>query len=166
MPVSFSLQANYAGEGIPRLLHSAIRRTSTSYAAIKKEHVSLIFKLKRLFLETELAASESKQWRMSGQTFFWVLGGIPTPESKRPFEYYIIPSDIIAKNVSEAHKLWLSTPGRRGQAHADNTVRIVHLPPRKSPTGWDISRYRDRWDLIEEVLHPKQSNAAEMQQDS
>src|ERR1700736_4199437 len=103
-----------------------------------------------------------KAMKNVGPTFFWVLGGIPTPESKRPFEYYIIPSEIMAKNVSEAHKLWLSTPGRRGQAHTDNTVRIVHLPPRKSPTGWDISPYRDRWDLIEELLDPKQSNAAEM----
>jgi hypothetical protein len=91
-----------------------------------------------------------------------VLGGIPTPESKRPFEYYIIPSDVMAKNVSEAHELWLSTPGKRGQPHTDNTVRIVPLPPRKSPTDWDISPYRDRWDLIEDVLNPARSNAPEM----
>ncbi len=44
----------------------------------------------------------------------------------RPFEYYIIPSEVMAKNVSEAHGLWLSTPGKKGQSHKDNSVRTVH----------------------------------------
>jgi hypothetical protein len=87
-----------------------------------------------------------------GESFFWVLGGIPTPESKRPFEYYIIPAEVMAKNVSEGNQLWLKTPGKKGQAHKDNTVRTVHLPPAKSFSGWNISEYRDRWDLIEQVL--------------
>jgi hypothetical protein len=103
-----------------------------------------------------------KAMKNVGPTFFWVLGGIPTPESNRPFEYYIIPSEVMAKNISEAHEHWLSTPGKKGQAHQDSNVRTVHLPPRKSLTGWDISVYRDRWDLIENVLNPKQSNATEM----
>jgi hypothetical protein len=68
----------------------------------------------------------------------------------------------MAKNVSEAHELWLSTPGKKGQAHKDNTVRTVHLPPRKSISGWDISSFRDRWDLIESVLNGDESNAKRM----
>src|SRR6266446_1807756 len=103
-----------------------------------------------------------KAMRNVGPTFFWVLGGIPTVKSDRPFEYYIIPSEVMAKNVSEAHRRWLSTPGKKGQAHKDNTVRIVDLPPHKSITGWDISQYRDRWDLIEKVLNAAPSNAGEM----
>ena len=103
-----------------------------------------------------------KAMKNVGPTFFWVLGGIPLPGSNRPFEYYIIPSDVMAKNVAEGHELWLCTPGKKGQAHKDNTVRIVRLPPHKSLTGWDISIYRDRWDLIEQVLNADQSNASEM----
>jgi hypothetical protein len=68
----------------------------------------------------------------------------------------------MATNVSEAHKLWLSTPGKKGQAHQDNKVRTVYLPPRKSISGWDISSFRDRWDLIEEVLSGEASNAEAM----
>ncbi len=35
-----------------------------------------------------------------------------------------------------AGELWLSTPGKKGQAHKDNTVRTVHLPPRnRFPDG-------------------------------
>jgi hypothetical protein len=37
---------------------------------------------------------------------------------------------VMAKNVSEAHELWLSTPGKKGQSHKDNTnlsaVGIFH----------------------------------------
>jgi hypothetical protein len=83
-----------------------------------------------------------------GESFFWVLGGIPSPDSTRPFEYYIIPAEAMAKNVAGAHKLWLNTLGKNDRVHKDNTVRTVHLPPAKSFSGWDISEYRDRWDLI------------------
>jgi len=103
-----------------------------------------------------------KAMKNVGPTFFWVLGGIPLAKSDKPLEYYVIPSDVMAKHVAEAHELWLSTPGKKGQAHKDNKVRIVDLPPYKSFSGWDISSYRDRWDLIENVLNATESNAGEM----
>ena len=87
-----------------------------------------------------------------GENFFWVLGGIPHPESCDSFEYYIIPSDIMASNIKEGHKIWKETLGKKGQQHNDNDVRAVHLPPYKSKEGWDISEYRNRWDLIEAKL--------------
>jgi len=87
-----------------------------------------------------------------GENFFWVLGGIPKPNTKANFEYYIIPASVMAKNVVAAHQLWLKSPGVNGQEHKDNTVRTVHLPPHKSLSGWDISEYLDRWDLIETKL--------------
>lgn len=74
-----------------------------------------------------------------GPDFFWVLGAIPKPGSDKDFEYYIIPSQIMAENVYQAHQLWLMTPGKKGQARKDNKVRTVHLPPYKSFSGWDIS---------------------------
>jgi hypothetical protein len=94
-----------------------------------------------------------KAERDFGEYFFWVLGGIPAPESKAYFEYYIIPSCEMSKNVFETHRLWLSSLGKKGQAHNDNPVRSVALPPYKSLSGWDISEYRDRWDLIEDRLN-------------
>ena len=95
----------------------------------------------------------------------YVLFGVGRHSSRRIDSTVRILRDPIrrmAKNVSEAHELWLSTPGKTGQAHKDNKVRTVHLPPYKSFSGWDISTYRDRWDLIEAVLSPEQSNASEM----
>jgi len=88
-----------------------------------------------------------------GPNFFWVLGGIPLPNSDAAFEYFIIPSADMSSNVGNAHKLWLSTPGKMGQAHKDSMVRTVHLPPYSSFTGWNIEGYRERWDLIEKCLN-------------
>ena len=88
-----------------------------------------------------------------GPNFFWVLGGIPQPQSDSAFEYFIIPSDVMALNVRRDHELWLSTPGKLGQAHRDNMVRTVHLPPYSSFSGWNIEDYRERWDLIEKCLN-------------
>jgi len=87
-----------------------------------------------------------------GDNFFWVLGGIPEPSTSKGFEYYIIPASIMRKNVSERHQQWRDTPGVKGQKRNDSNVRAVLLPPHKSTTFWDVSEYRDRWDLIEEKL--------------
>ena len=99
-----------------------------------------------------------KSERPYGENFFWVLGGIPTPESGSEFEYYIIPSKDMASNMTVCFRLWADTPGAKGQKRnaENNTVRAVQLPPRINPNGWDISQYRDRWDLIEQcVTHSK-----------
>ncbi|RJP46134.1 MAG: hypothetical protein C4583_19370 [Anaerolineaceae bacterium] len=87
-----------------------------------------------------------------GENFFWVLGGIPEPESKSDFVYYVIPSSVMAKEISKAHQAWLESPGKKGQEHNDSMIRIVTLPPHTSFTGWDVSEYQNRWDLIEQKL--------------
>jgi hypothetical protein len=93
-----------------------------------------------------------KAHRNFGPSFFWILAGIPSPQSASPFEYYIIPAKDVAYHVAYAHELWLMTPGAKGQAHKDSKVRTIHLPPHKSLSGWDISEYLNRWDLIEEKM--------------
>jgi len=87
-----------------------------------------------------------------GQNFFWVLGGIPMPNTSKNFEYYVIPASVMARSVFDAHQSWLKSPGAKGQKHKDSTVRIVSLPPHKSFSGWDIREYFNRWDLIENRL--------------
>jgi hypothetical protein len=88
-----------------------------------------------------------------GPNFFWVLGGIPLPGTGSAFEYYVIPARDMAREIRKAHQLWLDTPGKNGQPHSEeNRIRAIHLPPRVSPCGWDLAKYRDRWDLIVEML--------------
>lgn len=90
-----------------------------------------------------------KAERDFGENFFWVLSGIPEPDSTEQFTYYIIPASEMAKHVSTCFRLWVDAPGKDGQAHdKDNTIRTVFLPPRKNRDGWDIAAYQGRWDLI------------------
>ena len=87
-----------------------------------------------------------------GENFFWVLGGIPEPDSNSNFVYYVIPSSVTAREVSKAHRLWRESPGKKGQEHNESKIRIVNLLPSKSIAGWDVSEYENRWDLIERKL--------------
>jgi len=87
-----------------------------------------------------------------GGNFFWVLGGIPAPNSPSPFEYYVIPAAVMAENVSQGHQQWLAGVGPRGHVRRDSKVRTVHLPPHKSYSGWDISEFRNCWGLIDAKL--------------
>jgi len=93
-----------------------------------------------------------KAERNFGDNFFWVLGGIPEPDGKSDFEYYIIPAKDMAENVIKEYKSWFEAPGKNGQSHNETTVRTVNLPFENSLGKWDISKYRERWDLIEEKL--------------
>ena len=87
-----------------------------------------------------------------GPNFFWILGGIPKWGSEDPFEYYIIPSSVMAENVTAYHRRWLETEGRDGRPHKDSNFRIVSIPPSKSEIAWSVQGYKDRWDLIEAKL--------------
>lgn len=87
-----------------------------------------------------------------GENFFWVLAGIPEPGSESHFEYYIIPSSEMSKSILKGHHIWREMLGKKGQEHNETSVRAVHLPPFKSLSGWDISEYRERWDLLERKL--------------
>jgi hypothetical protein len=55
-------------------------------------------------------------------------------------EYFVLPRSLASAIVYCGHRHWLQTPGRKGQAHNDNTLRAI------SPSGVDA--YRDRWDLL------------------
>ena len=84
-----------------------------------------------------------------GESFFWILAGIPEPGQATDFLYYVIPSLEMSKNIREQHEVWASTPGKKGQKrNGETTIRALGLPPWKSYNGWDISPYLNRWDLI------------------
>lgn len=88
-----------------------------------------------------------------GADFFWVLGGIPKPGQQADFIYYVIPAHEMAANIKAEFKKWVETPGKNDRPHdPTNTFRALSLPPRVSLTGWDISSYANRWDLIEAQL--------------
>ncbi|MCC6148984.1 MAG: hypothetical protein IT461_01925 [Planctomycetes bacterium] len=87
-----------------------------------------------------------------GKNFYWVVAGIPERDSKAPFQFYVIPAEVMSAKTLEVHKKWLETPGKKGQKHKPTKMRTVHLPPGKNRCGWSIDEYRDRWDLIENCV--------------
>lgn len=54
--------------------------------------------------------------------------------------FHVVPRQTIAKHCRETHQNWLTTPGRRGKAHRDNSMRIFSDPD---------NRYLNRWDLLQ-----------------
>jgi hypothetical protein len=88
----------------------------------------------------------------NGKNFIWVLSGIPTAQSHDAFEYYIIPSPVVAKNVKEGNDKWMATLGKDNQPQNETAMRIIELPPKVSNTGWSIAEYKNRWDIIEDLL--------------
>ena len=54
-------------------------------------------------------------------------------------DYYIVPSRVVAEYVKTSHEKWLRDPGKRGQAHKDNPMRMF----------WEEKdQYKEKWDLF------------------
>jgi hypothetical protein len=87
-----------------------------------------------------------------GDSFFWVLGGIPKPDQKAEFEYYIIPADIMAARVKAEFKHWVESPGKKKPHDPENTFRCIMMPPVKDARLDWTKEYKNRWDLIEKKL--------------
>ncbi len=93
-----------------------------------------------------------KAERDFGPNFFWILGGIPQPDSDAAFEYFIIPAKEMARNVSEFHKRWLNAPGKDGRVRKDSAVRAVGVSQNSYSYFWNVEPYRKRWDFITKQL--------------
>lgn len=85
-----------------------------------------------------------------GRNFYWVLAGIPLPDSGKDFEFFIVPASDMARAVSESFQLWASSPGAKGQQRnsVSNKVRTLCLPPKTEKNGWSLMPYRNKWEHI------------------
>ena len=72
-----------------------------------------------------------------GENFFYVFVNLGS-HLKHP-EYHIVPSAIVAKFIRDSHALWLNTPGKKGQARKDTTMRKFFDSD---------NEYLGRWDLL------------------
>lgn len=95
-------------------------------------------------IQVKTTGYKQKKWTLSEKNeklegdhiiyFFVSLNELDTPE------YHIVPSKIVAEDIRKSHREWLSTPGKHGQAHNDNTIRNF----------WDKDDiYLNRWDFLE-----------------
>jgi hypothetical protein len=75
--------------------------------------------------------------RFHSPTHFYVFVALGSLD-RRP-AFHIVPSEAVARFVTEDHRTWLSTTGRNGQRHADSAVRRFIDPS---------DEYLERWDLL------------------
>ena len=92
----------------------------------------------------------------NGEKFIWVLSGIPEKDETDEFIYYIIPSNILSKEVKKSHKSWYEgIPSKGKTRNSNNKQRVIDLPPKLSYAGWSVENYKNRWDIIEDLLKDK-----------
>jgi len=64
---------------------------------------------------------------------------------------YVIPSKLVARVIKDTHEEWLSTPGKKGQAHNDNDMRRLMNDYGKNfksvKPGW-MEKYLEAWDIL------------------
>jgi hypothetical protein len=98
---------------------------------------------KQFAIQVKTTGYRQKKWTLSKENedlqgdniiyFFVSLNEMDVPE------YHIVPSKIVAETIKRSHQEWLSTPGKHGQPHNDNTIRSFS----------DINDvYLNRWDYL------------------
>jgi hypothetical protein len=89
-----------------------------------------------------------KNERYSDSSFYYCLVDLGLEDSK----IYVVPSKKVVSILSESHKEWLSTPGKKGQTRNDSTMRKLRLDytkmPLKSAKGLWIDRYLEKWEVF------------------
>jgi len=56
-----------------------------------------------------------------------------------PPDFFIVPSKVVAEYGLNDHTTWLNSPGKKGQVHKDNSIRIFRD---------EVMKYRNRWDTL------------------
>ena len=95
-------------------------------------------------VQVKTTSYKQKRWTLSKKNedlikdnIIYVL--VSLNELDQP-EYHIVPSKIIAETIKNSHQNWLDTPGRNGQEHNDNNIRIFE----------DLEdKYLNKWEYFE-----------------
>jgi len=77
----------------------------------------------------------AKNEKIEGDNIVYVF--VKLNELEMP-QYHIVPSKIVAEYVRESHQKWLDTPGKKGQAHNDNSMRKFADEDMKYLSKWDV----------------------------
>ena len=59
--------------------------------------------------------------------------------SKHP-EYFVVPSEVVAKKIKKDHLEWLNGTPRKGSTRKETTMRKFILPPQ--------NQYKDNWSIL------------------
>ncbi|HLC46482.1 MAG TPA: hypothetical protein VJI75_01950 [Candidatus Nanoarchaeia archaeon] len=94
---------------------------------------------------------QEKSAHICHEKFFYAF--VRLNEMKETPEYWIIPSRIVAEQAIGTHKLWLKTPGKKGQAHNDNPGRRFKIVKDKySPKQFNINDINKGYNNVDYLL--------------
>lgn len=97
-------------------------------------------------VQTKTTATASQGWILGAKdekpterTDSWyVLVGMHG-ENERP-DFYVLPRNHVAAHLWVGYQHWLTTPGRGGKPHQENTLRNIY------PS--EVSAYKEDWDAL------------------
>jgi hypothetical protein len=91
--------------------------------------------------------SEKNETQSDGN-FFYCFVDLGLVDSK----VYVVPSKKVAAILVESHQRWISTPGKKGQARNESSMRKLRLDysntPLKSAKGLWMEKYLENWDFF------------------
>jgi hypothetical protein len=103
---------------------------------------------KTIKIQVKTAWYDNKVFRLSPKDtadrdldYFYAF--VTLKENKEPWEYYVVPANIVSKSVGEAHNNWLHSLGKRGQKHNDSAVRLFRSKPSKDCPKWFTQKLID-----------------------
>ncbi len=98
-------------------------------------------------IQVKTTSEEKVRWRLNkkaeqyeDKNMFYIF--VKLNDQEQP-DYYIIPSGIVCKTIREEHLKWLNTPGKKGQKHNDNNMRVFAIE--------DIDKYKNAWESLLEL---------------
>ena len=107
-------------------------------------HASKLLTNKIFAIQVKTSQSGNRSWPLSkkaetihANNLFYVFVSFKGL-FERP-EYFIVPSTTVATTIKNGHTLWLTTPGKKGQEHKDNPIRL--FDDKKG-------EYLEKWDLL------------------
>lgn len=96
--------------------------------------VSIQVKTTRESTRTWILDKKAENYR--AKNLFYVF--VTLNNGKRPPDYFVVPSEIVAKFTSTGHKRWLDAPSKSGKKHKDTSMRKFHDREGKYLNCWKI----------------------------
>jgi hypothetical protein len=91
---------------------------------------------------------KSKHEKILDNDIYYCFVSLASEKSK----VYVIPANQVAKAVTRSHKIWLDTPGKKGQSHNDSEMRWITndypFPVPGFKGGW-MDKYLENWEQLD-----------------
>ena len=87
--------------------------------------------------------------------FVWVLVGFSECRGTIDAEFYIVPADVMTKEMKPRIKKWERRKTKEGESRKGKAVPKVRIDGRKNEFEYDVRQWKNRWDVLRAVLEAK-----------